>query len=292
LELFAAPLAAAAENSRLKGLWFLRVSMKGVPSVKTMRAAPQHIVITGASSGIGAALVRIYSRPGTRLSLIARDRSRLEDIAGQGQSHGSSVDVHTVDVTDAPAMEGVLIACDSKRAVDLVIANAGIGDAMSMAPNTGESGDIARRIFATNTLGVVNTVTPLLSRFIARRSGQIAIMSSLGAFLGLPDCPAYSASKAAIRAYGEALRRLVAPHGVRITVVCPGFVDTPMSASLPFRGPFMWSAERAAEYIARGIARGKGEVLFPWPLGMGARILSALPLRLADRILTRLRVGA
>jgi len=258
---------------------------------QSMRAAPQHVVITGASSGIGAALVSIYSRRGTRLSLIARDRSRVEDIAGEAQRHGSDVNAYTVDVTDAAGMESALIECDAQCSVDLIIANAGIGGAAVLAPNTGESGEIARRIFSVNTLGVVNTVTPLLSRFIGRRSGQIVIVSSLAALLGLPDCPAYSASKAAIRAYGDALRRSVATHGVRITIVCPGFVDTPMSASLPFPRPLMWSAERAAEYIARGIARGKREVLFPWSLRMGMRIVGALPLSLADRILIRLRVG-
>jgi short-subunit dehydrogenase len=254
---------------------------------QSLRVAPQHVVITGASSGIGAALVLIYSRRGTRLSLIARNRSRLEDIAGEARRRGSDVNVYPVDVTDAAGMESALIECDAQCSIDLVIANAGIGGAAVLAPNTGE---VARWIFCVNTLGVVNTVTPLLSRFIDRRAGHIVMVSSLAALLGLPDCPAYSASKAAIRAYGDALRRSVAIHGVRITIVCPGFVDTPMSASLPFPRPFMWSAKRAAEHIARGTARGKREVLFPWSLSIGMRIVGALPRRLADRIVTRLRL--
>ena len=252
---------------------------------------PEHVVITGASSGIGAALARVYSAPGRRLSLIARDQARLDAAAHEGRRRGADVDIHIADVTDATAIEHVLLTCDLQQSVDLLVANAGIGGRASLAPDCGESGHIAREILATNTLGVINTVTPLLPRFAARRRGQIAIMSSLAGLLGLPACPAYSASKAAIRAYGAALRGLVAPSGVRVSVVCPGFVDTPMSASLPFRPPFLWTADRAALYVARALARGRREILFPWPLAIAVRTLGILPVALADRILMLARLG-
>ena len=164
-----------------------------------------------------------------------------------------------------------------------------LAGAESLAPNCGESGSIARQIFMTNVLGVVNTVTPLLPRFVARGHGQIAILSSLAGLVALPACPAYSASKAAIRSYGAALRALLAPTGVKVSVVCPGFVDTPMSAGLPFRPPFLWPADRAALHIARALARGRREIVFPWPLAVGVRVLSLLPAAAADRILMLLR---
>jgi len=251
----------------------------------------KHVVITGASSGIGAALASIYSVPGARLSLLARDPKRLESVVSACRARGADVGAHSGDVTDAADMERWLIACDSALPVNLIIANAGIGGAQALAPKSGEPGDLARRIISVNTLGVINTVTPLLPGFVERRSGHVAIISSLGPTIGLPDCPAYGASKAAVAVYGHGLRRLLSQHGVRVTIVYPGFVDTPIVQSLPFAPPFVWSAEQAAARIARGIAHGQREILFPWPMRIAMRVARILPIALVDRVLARLRVG-
>jgi len=117
-------------------------------------------------------------------------------------------------------------------------------------------------------------------------------LSSLAGLLGMPDCPAYAGSKAAIRIYGHGLRRLLAPHGVQVTIVLPGFIDTPMSRSLPYTPPVLWSAERSAAYICRALTRGRQEVAFPWQVNLVARATRVLPIALADRILARLRAGA
>jgi short-subunit dehydrogenase len=252
---------------------------------------PKHIVITGASSGIGAALARVYSASGRRLSLIGRNRGRLEAVASDARALGADVDVYLADVTDLGAIDLVLTTCDLLQPVDLLIASAGIGGRASLAPDSGEPSHVAQQILTTNTLGVINTVTPLLPRFIARRCGQIAIVSSLAGLVSLPACPAYCASKAAVRTYGAALRGLLAPSGVAVSVVCPGFVDTPMSASLPFRPPFLWAADRAARHVARALARGRREILFPWPLAVAVRVLAILPSALTDRVLMLLRAG-
>jgi short-subunit dehydrogenase len=132
-------------------------------------------------------------------------------------------------------------------------------------------------------------VIPLLPRFVARGRGHVVIMSSLAAHIGLPDAPLYSASKAAIRVYGHGLRRLLGPKGIRVTVICPGFVATPMSASVPGRPPFLWSAERAAARIVAGLGRGKREISFPWQLAVLARLAAALPPPLIDPLLNRTR---
>jgi short-subunit dehydrogenase len=245
-----------------------------------------HVAITGASSGFGAALARVYGRHGWRLSLIARDAGRLEAVAAACRADGAEAGIHTADVTDAAAMDAVVTACDCRQPVDLLIANAGIGGRDALAPDSGEPGPVARRILTTNVLGVVNTVTPLLPRLVERRRGHIAIISSLAGLTGLPASPAYSASKAAARAYGDGLRRLVAPSGVRVSVVCPGFIDTPFAASLPFHLPFLWSADRAALHVARALARGRREIQFPWQLAVALRVVAALPAVIADRILT------
>ena len=249
---------------------------------------PAHVVITGASSGIGAALARLYSVRGRRLSLIARDRDRLEAVAADGRARGAQIDTYRADVTDAAAMEQAILACDTRQPVALVIANAGIGGAAAMAPPSGEPGPVARRIISTNLVGVINTVAPLLPRFIERQSGHIAIMSSLAGLVALPDCPAYSASKAALCVYGASLRRLAASSGVYVSVICPGFVDTPMSATLPVR-PFMWTADRAARHVARALARRRREIVFPWPLALAVRTLNLLPTAAADRIFALMR---
>jgi short-subunit dehydrogenase len=243
-----------------------------------------HVAITGASSGIGAALARVYSRWGWRLSLIARNAERLEAVAAACRRDGAEVDVCRADVTDAAAIGQMITACDLRQPVDLLIANAGIG---ALASDTGEPDGIARQILMTNALGVVNTVTPLLPRLVARRGGHVAIMSSLAGLAGLPACPAYSASKAAAYAYGAALRRLLAPSGVKVSIICPGFIDTPLIAPLPRRLPFVWTADRAAFHMARALARGRREIFFPWPLAVVLRVVAVLPAGVADPILIR-----
>jgi short-subunit dehydrogenase len=253
------------------------------------REMPKHVVITGANSGIGAALAKVYAVPGARLSLLARDLGRLEAVAAACRNRGCDVEAHASDVTDAAGMECWLLACDSVVPVDLVVANAGISGAPVLVENAGDT-DAARQILSVNTLGMINTVTPLLPRMVGRHAGQIAIVSSLSAFVGFPIIPAYSASKAAAGIYGDALRRLLAPHGVRITTVYPGFVDTAMLQSAGIRGPFLWTADRAALHIARGLARGRREILFPWPLALAARFAGRLPTALVDRILTYMHV--
>ena len=246
----------------------------------------QHVVITGASSGLGAALARRYAIAGCRLTLLGRNARRLEETGRACRSVGAtSVDQVTCDVTDGAMMRAALIAADDRAPVDLLFANAGLGGRDVLAPTSGETSELARSILEVNMMGVAHTVAPLLERLVARRSGQVVIVSSLAALHGLAEAPAYSASKAAARAYGHGLRRLLARHGVRVTVVLPGFVETPMSASLPYQTPLQVSAEKAAETIARGIARGAREIVFPWQLRLAFGMLAILPVGVTDRIL-------
>lgn len=247
-----------------------------------------HVLITGASSGIGAALATYYAQQGVTLSLVARNFGRLDSVVQACRALGAEVQSHVSDVTDALGMEQLLFACDARKPINLVIANAGIGGAAALAGKNGESAVSARTIFEVNVMGVVNTITPLLPGFVFRRSGQVAIIGSLAGLVGLPHAPSYSASKAALHVYAHGLHRLLAPHGVQVSIVCPGFVDTPMSATLPFRGPFTWSAERAARHIAIGLARGRREIFFPWPLAVTARLFALLPRAAVDWLLPRM----
>lgn len=247
----------------------------------------QHVVITGASSGLGAALALHYAAPGRLLSLGGRDTARLDTVSDACQGRGAIVEAMAVEVTDAAAMDSWLIGRDDAAPVDLVIAGAGIGGAAVVTAGMPETGDRARLIMAVNMGGVVNTVAPLLPRLIARRSGSVALIGSISGAVGLPQSPAYCASKAAVAVYGDALRRLLRQHGVRLTNILPGFIDTPMSQSLDLARPFLWTAEQAAQRIARDIARGRGQSVFPWQLRLAIGLQNILPLALTDSILAR-----
>ncbi|MGB4100753.1 MAG: SDR family NAD(P)-dependent oxidoreductase [Alphaproteobacteria bacterium] len=246
---------------------------------------PRHIAITGASSGIGAALAELYAAPGITLSLQGRNAARLAAIAAAAQAKGAVVATGLVDVTDRAALEEWLLARDMALPVDLLIANAGISGGTASG---GESPEQTRRIFATNVDGVFNTIHALLPAMTARRRGQIALMASLAGFRGLPGAPAYSASKATVRIYGEALRGDIAPHGIEVNVICPGYVTTPMTAINQFTMPFLMSAEKAAKIIRDGLTRNKSRIAFPFPTYLAVWLLAALPPCLTDWIVARL----
>jgi short-subunit dehydrogenase len=249
------------------------------------QAQPQSILITGASSGIGAALARAYARPGVSLFLGGRDRDRLAGVAEMCRATGAEVRDATHDVTHREAMAAWIADCDAHRALDLAIANAGISAGTGGA---GESGDQTRHVMAVNVDGTLNTVLPALERMRPRRHGQLAIMSSLAAFRGFPGAPAYCASKAAVRIWGEALRGWLAGDGIGVSVICPGFIKTPMSDGNPYPMPFLMEAETAARIISRGLARNRARIAFPFPVYLAAQITGALPPGWTDRMFRRL----
>lgn len=240
-----------------------------------------HVLITGASSGIGAALAQYYARPDTALSLAGRDQERLTLIAEACRSKGAAVFFETLDVCDRAAMERWIAACDERQPLTLVIANAGI------SAGTGgglERAEQTRRIFAANIDGTVNTVMPAIDAMRARKRGQIAIVSSLAGYRGMPGAPAYSASKGAIKIWGEGLRGALIRDGIDVSVVCPGFVITGMTKVNQFPMPFLMDADRAAAIIGRGLARGHGRIAFPWPMAALAWLGATLPNRVAEWI--------
>jgi short-subunit dehydrogenase len=247
------------------------------------------IAITGASSGIGTALALHYAASGVRLCLAGRDKSRLGAVAEQCRAKGATVTEALVDVTDAGAMERWLMAADDAGAIDLVIANAGISGGSGGGNIFAEPPEQVRRILSVNIGGVINTLTPIIPRMVDRGYGNIAIIASLAGMRGLPSAPAYSTSKAAVKAYGEALRGLLGSKGVSVSVVMPGYIETPMTEQNPFYMPFLMKPEKAARIIARGIERGKGRIAFPLPLYLPMLVVSNwLPSAWVDPLFARL----
>jgi len=176
-------------------------------------------------------------------------------VAARCRQAGAVVRCARVDVGDREAMAAWVLEADRTAPLDLVLANAGTaGPGGSGGPGT------ARAIFAVNLEGVVNTILPILPAMAGRRRGQIALMSSLAGFYGLPSAPAYCASKAAVRVWGEALRGRLGRHGVAVSVICPGFVRTPMTAGNRFPMPLITTPERAAAIIGRGLVRRRARI--------------------------------
>lgn len=248
---------------------------------------PKSVLITGASSGIGRALAMHYAKDGVFIAISGRNEQRLAETAQACRAKGAVVETALVCVTDQTGMKEWIERTDRAHAIDLVIANAGISGGTGGVME-GEPIDQARHIFDVNLMGVINTIAPALPRFTARGKGQIAIISSLAGYRGFPGAPAYSASKGAVRFYGEALRGAVRKTGVRINVIMPGFVESRITAANDFAMPFFMGADKAAKIIAKGLAANKGRIAFPLPTQFSAWFLSVLPDCIAQKILGEL----
>lgn len=238
------------------------------------------ILITGASSGIGQALALACARDGWRLLLMARNAERLEKVAQECRAYGVMVETSTIRVEAQDEMQAQVLAWDEAQAIDVVVANAGISG------GSGHGEEKLREIMRINLDGVFNTVNPLIPRMQARKAGQIVLISSMAGFRGLPNAPAYSVSKVAVRAYADALRPLLKGDGIDVSVVFPGFVKTPLTDINSFPMPFLMSAEKAADIILCGVEQKKASIAFPWQMYMLCWLLSVLPRKLSDFILS------
>lgn len=249
-----------------------------------------HVLITGGSSGIGAALALSYARRGWLVSLQGRNVDRLRAVAAACIEAGGVASAEAVDVREREALSAWLLARDDHRPIDLLIANAGIAGTTGAGLNEPQAchsrSSAARTIMEINLLAMIDTVEALLPRFQARRAGQLALMASLAAFRGYAAAPAYAASKAAIHTYGQGLRARLRPVGIAVSTIYPGFVDTPLTRGNPFPMPFMMSVERAASIIEKGLDRRRSKIAFPWTTFLLAKLAAGLPDRLVDRLLS------
>lgn len=221
------------------------------------------IVITGAASGIGEALSLRYAQDGARLGLIDIDRDKLEQIMERCRSLGAEVRAGVVDVRVRSAVATWLEDFDRSTPVDILIANAGVLCGVAPGEST-EPADDSLELIDTNVLGVFNTVHPLLPRMLERKRGHIALMSSAAGLVPLQQMPSYGASKAAVYSYGLSLRAGLRASGVQVSVICPGYVRTPLTSRIVGPLPFIQSAKTAADRIVAGIDRNAAIIAFPW----------------------------
>ena len=240
--------------------------------------------ITGASSGIGQALVTAYRRRGWRVALVGRRVDTMRDwCVAQGFAPGTWQVIAADMREEASVMRAGQVCLDTLGVPDVVIANAGV----SSGVDTARAEDIAvlRTLYETNVIGLAATFQPFITPMRERRRGTLVGMASVAGIRGLPGHAAYCGSKAAVIAHCESLRGELRDSGVRVVTLLPGYVATPLTADDPYHKPFEMSADEFAERALRVIDRQRPWRVIPWPMGGVATVLRALPVRVFDRLL-------
>ncbi len=247
-----------------------------------MRQRDSRYAITGASGGIGIALALHYAAPGVALELAGRDEQVLSDLAQRCREKGAEVALSTFDVRDERAFGDWIDGVTAKEDLHALILAAGVSasvrsDASRVVPET--QWDLARQldVNATSTILAANRAIGNLLRSRQKRQCRIALIASVAALTGLPSSPGYSASKAALVTYGQAMRRVCRGSGISVSVVLPGYVTSPMSRRFVGRKPFEMSAEKAAQIIAERLERNRFRIVFPRIVAIGIFLLECLP---------------
>lgn len=255
----------------------------------------RNILITGASAGIGAALAKRYAMNSAdhpvHIILLARNIQKLQSVATICNEKGASSEYHSIDITELDKLQTLIRKIDTKTPIDLIICNAGVTSSIGENGEP-ESWEAICHIIDTNLYAVLASLNPLLGLMQKRRHGQIAIVSSLAAYRGMPITPAYCASKAAVKSYGEALRGWLCEYGIKVNVICPGFVESDLSAQFHGDKPLMISAEKAADIIYKGLKKNKARISFPFPLNLGMWFLALLPSEISDWFMRLFSYGA
>jgi len=246
---------------------------------------PKHVLVTGASSGLGRGLALHYARTGAVVHALARRKEALESLAAEVQALGAPGRVLPValDVTDSEAHAAAIEAAHraSGRALDLVIANAGMAE-----PTLASRMDwrVVKRILDVNATAACVTIAAALPAMVARGAGTVVAVSSLAGLRGMPGSAAYCASKAALRVFMESVRVDLRGTGVTAIAILPGFVRTELTARNRFPMPFLMELEAGVQAMADGIRRGRAVVSFPLPLVAATRLAQALPRALFESL--------
>lgn len=249
-----------------------------------IRLAGRAVLITGASSGIGAHLARELARRGARVGLLARREDRLRELAGELAESGGTAAWAEADVTRSEGLgEALDRLAEELGGVDVAVANAGYG--RPEPPHKFRPGR-ALSMYDTNLFGMLRVIDWALPRFLERRGGHLVGVASVASFLGMTHNASYCGSKAAMRVHLQSLRVSLRPYGVAVTTICPGFVKSELTDKNQFHMPFLWETGRAARKIADAIEKRRGEVVFPWQMKLVILVTRLLPTALVERVLT------
>jgi NAD(P)-dependent dehydrogenase (short-subunit alcohol dehydrogenase family) len=260
------------ETSALRMPLFQRNKSGQDQYMKIDFAKPGVAWVTGAGSGIGRALAARIAQRGWTVAVSARSTPDLESLSAE---HPGRIVVVPFDVADLDATRAAAARVTAEAgAPDLVVLNAGVYKRLSAQ---GFSATDYRRMVDTNLIGTANCLEAVMPAMMARRGGQIAVVSSLTGYVGLPSAAAYGATKAALINMCEALAPELAAEGVGLSVINPGFVDTPATKGNDFEMPFLISVDTAVDSIVRGLEKGKFEIAFPWQMSVLIKLLSSLP---------------
>lgn len=247
-----------------------------------------YFVLLGSTSAIGQELAKAYAKTGVKLYLHGRNQSILNQLASQCHLQGAQVEIACFDVLDTNAMQNWLASLPK---IDLVIFNAGV-NGHAEKTKVIENWQVTQAVTNINLTAAMAAVQAVLPNMLQNKQGQIVLISSLAAYFGLPITPAYSASKAGLKAYGEALRGALAPKGIKVNVVMPGYIKSAMCDAMPGPKPFLLVPKQAARIIKKGLAKNKARISFPFPLNFGSWWLAVLPASISLRILRWLGYGA
>ncbi len=244
------------------------------------------VLITGASSGIGAFLARDLVRRGARVGLLARRKDRLEALVEEIEGVGGQAAWAVADVTDTYALAGALSALNAELGgTDVIVANAGYG--RPDPPHKFKPG-AAIVMYDTNLFGMLRVIDWVLPRFLEAGKGHIVGVASVASYAGMTNSAAYCGSKAAMRVHLQSLRVSLASHGIAVTTICPGFIKSELTEKNKFPMPFIWETERAARYVGDAIERRRGEVVFPWQMRWLKQVLVRwLPVAVLEGVLRR-----
>ena len=242
-------------------------------------------MITGASSGLGRALASELGGRGAALGLLARRAEALAAVVGEVEAAGGRALALPADVRDAAAVRAAAEGLGARFGpVDVLVANAGVGGQVGGAQFDAE--DLGE-VLGVNVVGAANAVAAVLPEMRARRGGQLVAISSLAAYRGLPKSAAYCASKAALTAMFESLRLDLKDTGVDVTIIHPGFIKTPLTATRHARMPYLMELSDATQKIVRAIEQRRKLYAFPWPLAGLVRLGLVMPAWMYDPIALR-----
>ncbi len=261
----------------------LRFACAFLLSLQRFPSMTLKVFITGASGGIGAALARHYAAAGATVALTAR---RIDVLDALKAELGARTETYAADVTDSASLTRAARAFMERHGTpDVVIACAGVSIGVDSALQ--EDVPVFRQVMDTNVLGTCITFQPFIAAMKQQRRGALAGIASVAGIRGIPGSGAYSASKAAVIAYCEALRVELRGSGVDVVTIAPGYIRTPMTAGNAYPMPFLTDAPVFAARAAAAIAAGESYRVIPWQMGVAAKLLRALPNWLFDRVMAR-----